>query len=142
MTRSGTPQNINAPPIVDSAIQESQSLRETLHSLRRNPKVLPLRIASVHHPLRFQEQHPNLLVRFWALQVLQSVIFFSNQELSHHTVANVLQHVFLRLRSGYGVIKLRAGKVTYMLYTFRDHKYLPGLQDDISVPQLNIQRAV
>lgn len=29
-----------------------------------------------------------------------------------------------------------------MLYTFRDHKYLAGLQDDISVPQLNIQRAV
>ena len=33
-------------------------------------------------------------------------------------------------------------EVAYVLHTSRDHKHLPGLQDDISVTQLNIQRAV
>lgn len=79
----------------NKASSENLKRSRTLHSLRRNPKVLPPRIPRINHPLRFQQHHPDLLVRF-------------------RTV----------------------------LHTPRDHEYLPGLQDDVPIPQLDIQRAV
>lgn len=34
------------------------------------------------------------------------------------------------------------GRVAYVLHSSRDHEYLSGIQNDVAVAQLNVQRAV